>query len=162
MLLLVLLACPHPPPPAPPGPEVAAPLTRDDAAPLFAELTRDGPRVVSLFATWCAPCAVELPMVDDVTRRVGIPLVLVDLDAPMIPDSAVHAYLAPLVSPNVMVRRVVDPDPSVLAAALPAWRDGIPLTLLVDADGVRGSFVGVADPMALEGALRAMLATTAP
>lgn len=158
MFALLLIACAHPTP----LPASTAPLTRDDALPLFAELTQGGPRVVSLFATWCAPCAVELPVVDEVTRRVGIPLVLVDLDAPMIPDSAVRAYLTPLVGADVVVHRVADPDPRVLAAALPAWNDGIPLTLLVDASGVRGSFVGVADPVALEGALRAMLATTSP
>ena len=141
MIAPLLLACATRGP-ADHGPTPAAdvaPLevTRIDGAALTRTFTRatGAPRIVSLFATWCEPCAEELPTLQRVARARGIEVTLVSVD---LPEDAprVPPWLASI-GVTLPAYQYVDPElPTFLPKLMPGWPRVLPVTLVVGADGV--------------------------
>lgn len=128
--------------------------------------------LVALIASWCAPCADELPALFGFSRERGVALVLVVLDEVAGPESlqaVVEDMLAEVepvsqALPAVMLR--ADPDGAWSEATAPVLAGrgepgALPQTLLFGGDGraralVQGSFSG-----AIGGRLAEHLATHA-
>jgi len=107
-------------------PELVLPLLSGDGPPLrLGEL--DGPAVVNLWATWCAPCRRELPTFQDVSeQRPDVAFVGVDVGED--PASA-QEFLDRL---GVTFPQYTD-EAGALTEALGVA--SLPVTLVVDADG---------------------------
>jgi thiol-disulfide isomerase/thioredoxin len=87
------------------------------------------PLLVNLWATWCAPCVKELPTLDALSRRPGVPKV-VTVSQDMGPRTSVDAFLDRAGIKNA--DRWHDPKMS-LSGALNA--QVLPTTILYDAQG---------------------------
>lgn len=99
-----------------------------------ADLTRGGPRLVNVFASWCVPCITEAPLLMELKRQ-GV-----RIDAIAIRDrpSAVAAFLARNGDPFTAVGS--DRDSRVQIALGSA---GVPETFIVDGAGIiRGQHIG--------------------
>lgn len=85
------------------------------------------PRVLNLWATWCAPCRAELPAFDDVATRVeGVDVIGINIG-----DTGPDA--AELVDElSLSFTQVLDPKATVQAALRIT---GMPATIFVDAKG---------------------------
>ena len=86
------------------------------------------PAVINLWATWCAPCKAELPMLQDQYERVGRDVVFIGVnigdDAPSVERFTADA--------GVSYPQYLDPRGEVSTALAVA---AVPATLLVDRDG---------------------------
>lgn len=111
-----------------------------------APLAFDGqPALVALVASWCAPCAAELPELSALAERAGLRLVLVSLDdvggpeslRALIEDLFVRAEPTSRALPPAELR--ADPDGVWLLATGPLLMagdpDALPQSLLFDGDG---------------------------
>jgi cytochrome c biogenesis protein CcmG/thiol:disulfide interchange protein DsbE len=89
---------------------------------------RDGkPRLMNIFASWCAPCAVEAPQLAELQRR-GVEIVGVDVrDQP----EDIAAFLAQYGNP---FSRIGKDD--ISAVQLSLGSSGVPETFVVDGQGV--------------------------
>lgn len=106
------------------------------------ELSAPGVKLVNVFASWCAPCRVEHPLLVDLQRR-GVTIYGINhRDAP----DAARAFLNELGDPYAAVG--VDPD----GRASVDWGVyGVPETFVVDGEGrVSAKHVGPLTPDALE------------
>ncbi|WP_332771480.1 DsbE family thiol:disulfide interchange protein [Phenylobacterium sp.] len=110
-----------------PVPELTLPRLDDGRpAPLRAALG-EGPALVNIFASWCAPCEIEHPVLVDLRRR-GVRIIGVAYkDAP----ENTKAFLGRLGDP--FAERLVDRDGR---AGIELGVTGVPETYLVGADGV--------------------------
>ncbi|WP_332765095.1 DsbE family thiol:disulfide interchange protein [Phenylobacterium sp.] len=110
-----------------PVPELTLPRLDDGRpAPLRAALG-EGPALVNIFASWCAPCEIEHPVLVDL-RRQGVRIIGVAYkDAP----ENTKAFLGRLGDP--FAERLVDRDGR---AGIELGVTGVPETYLVGADGV--------------------------
>lgn len=139
-VVLVVRTLSPPAPPLPdrlvgaPIPEVVLPMLSGDGAavqagPGMVDLKTAGvgrPMLLNLFASWCAPCRVEHPLLLEMQAQ-GVAVVGVSIrDAP----AATRAFLDDLGDPYAMV--LVDDGQA--ARALGADR-GMPLSVAVDARG---------------------------
>lgn len=99
--------------------------------------------LVNFFASWCMPCRVEHPLLQQLAVEHAIPIYgIVYKDEP----AAIQRWLDDLGNPYVQV--AVDPDSR---AAIDFGVYGVPETYLVDRDGhVRFRFAGPLDPMTVE------------
>jgi len=95
--------------------------------------------VLSFWASWCAPCLVELPILQRVSRKFadrGLVVVAVNLGEPA---EDVKAFL----EARKLDLPVVLDEGSVAESY---WVDSLPALILIDRDGViRGRELGVAD-----------------
>lgn len=108
-------------------PTIALPSLDDGARTLIVETPGKGPILVNFFASWCAPCEIEHPVLMDLKRR-GVRITgIAYKDAP----ANTQAFLARLGDP--FARRLVDRDG---AAGIEFGVTGVPETYLVGADGV--------------------------
>jgi cytochrome c biogenesis protein CcmG/thiol:disulfide interchange protein DsbE len=100
----------------------------DDGAPIpIVVAPGKGPVLVNFFASWCAPCEIEHPVLMSLKRR-GVAITGVAYkDAP----ANTQAFLARLGDP--FARRLVDRDG---AAGIEFGVTGVPETYLIGADGV--------------------------
>lgn len=108
-------------------PDVTLP-TLDDGRPVrLREAAADGPVLVNVFASWCAPCELEAPVLMQMKAR-GVKLVgIAYKDAP---DNT-KAFLGRVGDPYT--KRLVDRDGR---AGIELGVTGVPETYLVDAKGV--------------------------
>ena len=102
-------------------------LTSVDGEPL--SLGPDGrPAVINLWATWCAPCRAEMPLLAKAQQRhPQVRFVFVNHGEP---GDVVQRWLAQ--QPYVLRNVALDPQRRVAAAA---QTQGLPTTLFVDAEG---------------------------
>lgn len=83
-----------------------------------------GPTLVNVWASWCPPCRLEMPLLVNTARR-GYPVTLIDSAEP---PATVAAYLRSVGFPGAYFR-----DTGAASAALQV--SGLPTTLLVAPDG---------------------------
>lgn len=137
LLALVVSLAPLAAEPAPRVPEVI------DGPTLAARLAARGPRVrlVSFWATWCAPCIAELPALRAFAQRhPEIDVVLVNVDPVAVQGRKASAVLAEHRLEAVTSWFLASPDPSAtLRAHVPGWPDSLPTTLVIRPDGRRAA-----------------------
>ena len=95
---------------------------------------RDGrPVVVHLFATWCAPCREEMPLLRKVivrARKAGAEVLLFSLDEPKDAESKVPRFLAKhRIDATSYVLDAPDSD-AVTKAIDPEWSASLPATFV--------------------------------
>ena len=106
------------------------------------------PLIINVWASWCAPCRRELPLLARAARR-GIRVLGIDER-----DSAGRAASFAR-QHGVTYPGLQDPDGRLLASLRVLPRTGIPSTLFVTATGTaRARVVGPLDPSTLRQALR--------
>ena len=109
-----------------PTPDLVLP-SLDDGRPVRLRDAAKGPVLVNIFASWCAPCEIEQPVLVALKKQ-GVPLVgIAYKDAP----DKTKAFLNRLGDP--FTTRLVDRDGR---AGIELGVTGVPETYLVGADGV--------------------------
>jgi len=136
----------------PPLPELAVVDLATGRRTTLAEAAAGRPAVVNLWASWCAPCREEMPVLSAAQQRdPGIAFLFVNQGEP---PQAVRAYLARLGLP---LRDVLLDAGSALGPAVGSR--GLPTTLFHDAQGRRvDAHFGVLNGPALEARLKALRA----
>ncbi len=99
---------------------------RDDPAPSDAELTAPGVKLVNFWASWCAPCRAEHPILKEIGAS-GVPVIGVNYKD--VPANA-KAFLAEMGDPYAHIGA----DPSG-RAALDWGIYGVPETFVIDGAG---------------------------
>jgi cytochrome c biogenesis protein CcmG, thiol:disulfide interchange protein DsbE len=112
-----------------PAPKLAAPSLRPNEPQLTDALLHSGkPVLVNFFASWCAPCLAEQPLLERLAKRDGITLIGVAWRNK--PEEA-RAWLDRLGDPFKAVGYDLDGTMAV------DWGlSGVPETFLIDANGV--------------------------
>ncbi len=143
----------------------ATPVRPVDEAALASLLrsTHPGPLMVNFFATWCAPCAAELPMLQTVViAHPGATAIFVSLDA--LGDAQRVQELVDrtgLLSPVVHLQ-AKDPAGTMLRV-VPDWPERIPVTMVIRPDGKEATrFVGVVTASQLSPVLQSFETVPAP
>jgi peroxiredoxin len=119
------------------------------------------PVVLHFWATWCTACREEFPALRPELLGLpgrGVGVLLVSIDRPDDGEKASkmleHYQLSAL--PAVLLD-APSPDPVAEAVGEPKWDGTLPATFVFDAQGkLRKSFLGRADPKAVEAAVRAV------
>ena len=115
----------------------------------------DRPVLVNLWASWCAPCREEMPLLQQAYERYGDQIGFLGVDTEDTRSAAV-SFLADF---GITYAHVVDADKRLLTEL---GAPGLPVTLAVDADGrIVDRQIGQMSPARLE-ELVSRLATSAP
>jgi thiol-disulfide isomerase/thioredoxin len=127
-------------------------VTRD-GRPLTADSLRGRVVLVNIWATWCAPCRVEMPALQQLTTAYAAEgVVVLGLSVDRGPPSDVDRFL----SERGITYPVAIVDDRTVAAF--GGVRGYPTSLLLDRDGVvRHAVVGPIGPVTLRPALRRLL-----
>lgn len=126
---------------------------RDDPAPTTADLAAPGVKLVNFWASWCAPCRVEHPVLDALAAE-GIPVIGINYKDD--PEKA-RAFLAELGDPYAKIGA----DESG-RTGLDWGIYGVPETFVVDGKGtVVMRYPGPLDPASVESRLRPAMAEAA-
>ncbi len=128
----------------------APPVPRIDAATFVATARARG--VVHVFATWCAPCEAELPLVQAVVRDTGLPVLLVSVD-PLADAASIGPWLAARgITLDVAHLPEAEAGPA-LRTLVPGWTSALPLTVAWTLDGAERARI---EGVAAESQLRAL------
>lgn len=110
-----------------PMPELVLPSLEDGRDVAVREATAGGPVLVNFFASWCAPCEIEHPVLMDLKQRQIRVVGIAYKDAP----ENTRAFLTRLGDPYAA--RLVDRDGR---AGIEFGVTGVPETYLIGADGM--------------------------
>lgn len=102
-------------------------LDRVDGAGTLNLVSVEGPALINLWATWCAPCRRELPDIERIHRDVGNDIEVIGINVGDDP-AQIRAYLADLDAPAITFTQLADVATDVadyLAAST------LPVTLVV-------------------------------
>lgn len=139
------------PPALAPGrfaPQFVLPALRPGQAPVSLAAVRGAPAVVNFFASWCAPCKAELPLLAAAWRRYGTSVHFVGVDV----SDARGSALALAQQDRAGYALAADTSGSVASAYQLL---GLPDTVFVDAGGrVVVTHVGQLHPGSLDSALQ--------
>jgi cytochrome c biogenesis protein CcmG/thiol:disulfide interchange protein DsbE len=116
--------------------------------------------VLNLWASWCAPCLKEIPVLLEVERRFaacGVRVVGLATDDPGELDGPVRAMHAKFF-PGFRSFARTEGDPDAYASVVdPAWNELMPTTYVIDADGtVRTRLQGAKSAAEFEQAVQAV------
>jgi thiol-disulfide isomerase/thioredoxin len=150
-LALAALACrvEEPPGGAPQAPD----WTLQDLAGLPVSLAtlRGRPVVIDFWATWCAPCEFQIPILNEIQERYGQRVAVLGIAV----DAGGREVVAPYAEEHGIAYRVLLGD-EALAQRYGAI--GFPSLYVVGADGtIRSRHVGLVEPEELSEALEAAL-----
>jgi cytochrome c biogenesis protein CcmG/thiol:disulfide interchange protein DsbE len=144
------------------APAPAASVTPLGIAAFRAELAaaRGHVVVLNLWASWCAPCLKEIPVLLEVERRFaacGVRLVGLATDDPSGLDGAVRSMHAKFF-PGFRSFARTEGDPDAYASVVdPAWNELMPTTYVIDAGGtVRARLQGAKSAAEFERAVQAV------
>jgi thiol-disulfide isomerase/thioredoxin len=160
--LLLPLALALPPVSAPASASPVRPVTEAELGALLRS-THRGPLMVNFFATWCAPCAAELPMLQAVAAaHPNADALFVSLD-----EAADTAKVQGLVDRIGLASPVVHlqaRDPSgTMARLVSGWPESIPVTMVMASSGEEASrFVGIVRSADIAAALEAPVTEPRP
>jgi len=114
-----------------PMPDVSLPSLDDGTMARLRDETRQGPVLVNFFASWCAPCAIEHPVLMQMQARKAriVGIAYEDVPPRGSPD-ATRAFLARLGDP--FVARLMDRDGR---AGIEFGVTGVPETYLIGQNG---------------------------
>jgi cytochrome c biogenesis protein CcmG/thiol:disulfide interchange protein DsbE len=138
-----------------PAPSLAATVAlREDAPPEDAAMTAPGVKLVNFWASWCAPCRVEHPVLTELAAE-GVPIVGVNYKDR--PENAL-AFLEELGDPY----RSIGADPAG-RVGIDWGLYGVPETFVVDGEGrIVMRHAGPITPEILEQRIRPLLEAPAP
>lgn len=105
-------------------------LTDTDGNTLALGERANAPMLVNLWATWCAPCIKEMPLLDDLAADYGDRLQVVTISQDLNGAEAVEPFFAKTDLPNLP--RWLDPETEF---AFAVGAGGLPVTLLYDGEG---------------------------
>jgi len=119
--------------------------------------------VVSFWATWCAPCRKELPVLATLAReRSDVAWISVAIDDPS-DRPAVEKLIDRLRPPFPVYLKAPGPDQAFIDGIEPKWSGVVPMTLVFDASGRRVTMIsGEHGRAEIERALKAAAAATGP
>jgi thiol-disulfide isomerase/thioredoxin len=116
--------------------------------------------LVDFWATWCAPCRKEMPVVaklDSRLRAKRFRLVTISADEPEQEQAAVQFLAKSGVSGTAYLRRAKDDD-KFIAAIDPKWSGELPAMFLYDRKGkLVKSFTGETEMAVIEAAIQKLL-----
>lgn len=123
---------------------------RDDPAPIAADLTAPGVKLVNFWASWCGPCRIEHPLLSSLADE-GLPVIGINYkDDP----AKARAFLAELGDPYAKIGA----DESG-RTGLDWGIYGVPETFVVDGSGnVVMRFPGPLDPASIDSRIRSAIA----
>lgn len=113
--------------------------------------------LVNFWATWCSPCRAEIPILVDMRRRFGEPLVVIGV-------SEDHGEVAPVkrFAETLRVNYPIVMSTPALARAF-ARDDRLPTTFVIDRDGrVVRAHVGIVDRVRLVEEIKVLLGSPQP
>lgn len=110
-----------------PVPTVSLPTLAEGQPVSLREMASEGPMIVNFFASWCAPCEIEHPVLMDLKQRQIRVVGIAYKDAP----ENTRAFLTRLGDPYAA--RLVDRDGR---AGIEFGVTGVPETYLIGADGM--------------------------
>ena len=87
------------------------------------------PMLINVWASWCGPCKVELPLLAQAHREWGDEVAFLGIDAQ---DASAEAWKS-LTAAGIDYPQLEDPTGRTRAAF--GWTSGLPLTVFVDAQG---------------------------
>ena len=95
------------------------------------------PVLVNLWATWCAPCVEEFPMLVSLARsQKDVAVLAVSIDDPS-DRRAVESFLAKQDPPFPVYLKGNQPDEAFIDGVDPEWSGVVPVTLIFDRTGKR-------------------------
>jgi len=116
--------------------------------------------LVDFWATWCAPCRVELPLLVKLEAKYGargLKLITVSCDEPEQQADASRLLQQVKVTAPAYIKRAADDD-RFISSVDAHWSGALPAVFLYDRQGRQaGSFVGETDKAAVEAALVKLL-----
>ena len=137
--LLALLSCtqPTPPPPLPQLGTATNPVRYAafaDLEPLFYQ-DDDTTYVINFWATWCAPCREELPLLEQYARETAgqTRVVLVSLDTEESAIARIPAFLEKT-APSLAAVILTDEDPAWGKTIDRVWTGNLPTTIIYRGD----------------------------